>query len=172
MSLLRVIDNPRQDIPLAALLRSPIIGLDADQFAQIRLSKEEGDFFEAVVAAAAKEDEMALRLQGFLKDLDRWRTMARRGSLSLLVWQLYRETGYFDFVGGLPGGGQRQANLRALYERAHQFESLNLRGLSRFLNFVEGFLEKGKDLGEARSSRHAAGWLFCVSCRIPCARRH
>ncbi len=151
MSLLRVIDNPRQDIPLAAVLRSPIAGLSADELATIRLNKKDGDFFEAVLETSKGDDSLGIKLKSIVDILERWRTMARRGSLSGLLWNVYGETGYFDFVGGLQGGQQRQANLRALYDRARQYENLNFRGLSRFLHFIETFLEKGKDLGEARS---------------------
>ena len=151
MSLLRVIDNPRQDIPFVAVLRSPIVGLTADELANIRLNKVDGEFYEAVVEAAKEEDVLGNKLKDFLNMLERWRTMARRGSLPSLLWKVYGETGYLDFVGGLPGGQQRQANLRAMHDRARQYENLNFRGLSRFLHFIETFLEKGKDLGEARS---------------------
>ncbi|WP_035267985.1 helicase-exonuclease AddAB subunit AddA [Desulfitibacter alkalitolerans] len=151
MSLLRIIDNPRQDIPLAAVLRSPIAGLTAEELAAIRLNKKDGEFYEAVIEAAREDNALGNRLKAVLQKLERWRTMARRGSLSRLLWKVYGETGYLDFVGGLPGGQQRQANLRALHDRARQYESLNFRGLSRFLQFIETFLEKGKDLGEARS---------------------
>src|SRR5699024_5370810 len=61
----------------------------------------------------------------------------------------YTVTGYYDFVGGIPGGRQRQANLRALYDRARGYESTSFRGLFRFLRFIEGIDEEGKDLGEA-----------------------
>lgn len=151
MSLLRIIDNPRQDIPLAAVLRSPIVGLKADELAMIRLNKRDGDFFEAVIEVSKGQEPLSNKLKSIVDRLEKWRTMARRGSLSALLWNVYGETGYFDFVGGLPGGQQRQANLRALYDRARQYENLNFRGLSRFLHFIETFLEKGKDLGEARS---------------------
>ena len=151
MSLLRVIDNPRQDIPLVAVLRSPIVGLTADELATIRLNKVDGEFYEAVVEVAEEDDVLGNKLKTFLRMLERWRTTARRGSLPSLLWKVYGETGYLDFVGGLPGGQQRQANLRALHDRARQYENLNFRGLSRFLHFIETFLEKGRDLGEARN---------------------
>ncbi|MEW6623615.1 MAG: UvrD-helicase domain-containing protein [Bacillota bacterium] len=150
MALLRIIDNPRQDIPLAAVLRSPVVGLTAEELALIKLSRKEGDYWDAVKKAARGEDALSAKLASFVDRLNTWRTRARRGSLSLLIWEIYRETGYFDYVGGLPGGTQRQANLRALYDRARQYESLNFRGVLRFLGFIEAFLEKGQDLGEAR----------------------
>ncbi len=151
MSLLKIIDNPRQDIPLAAVLRSPIVGLTAEELALIRLQKKTGDFWEAVSKFSMEEDVLAAKINSFVSKLEKWRTKARQGSLSLLLWEIYKKTGYFDYVGGLPGGNQRQANLIALYDRAKQYEGFNFRGVFRFLTFVDAILEKGQDLGEARS---------------------
>lgn len=149
LSLLRVLDNPRQDIPLAGVLRSPIVGLTAEELAQIKLCRRQGDFLDAVLSAAASlEGEIAPSLTGFLEKLEKWRTLARQGSLADLIWMLYRDTGYYDFVGGLPGGRQRQANLRVLQQRAQQYEEkTGLRGLFLFLRFIERVWEGGSDLG-------------------------
>ncbi len=68
-----------------------------------------------------------------------------------LIWQIYRETSYYDLVGAMSGGTQRQANLRALYDRARQYESTSFRGLFRFLRFIEKLKERGGDLGVARA---------------------
>ena len=87
----------------------------------------------------------------FLEQLEQWRNDARQGSLADLIWSIFRQTGYYDFAGGLPGGMQRQANLRALYDRARQYESTSLRGLFRFLRFIERMKESGGDLGTARA---------------------
>ncbi|OUM97149.1 MAG: hypothetical protein BAA04_12140 [Firmicutes bacterium ZCTH02-B6] len=151
LSLLRVLDNPRQDIPLAAVLRSPIGGFSATALAQVRAAHKEGDFFDAVCAAAGRDDLGALgrRLRDFLARVEDWRTRARRGPLSELVWQLLQETGYFDYAGAMPGGRQRQANLRALYERARQFDNFARHGLSRFLRFIERLQNAAGDLGTA-----------------------
>lgn len=152
LSLLKVIDNPRQDIPLAALLRSPIVGLNAADLAAIRLRDRSAEFYEAVkLSAQAGETLTDLKLAKILDNLEKWRTMARQGSLAELIWQLYNETGYYAYVGGMPGGSQRQANLRALYDRARQYEATNFRGLFRFLRFIEKFQETGFDLGAARA---------------------
>src|SRR5690606_3088436 len=75
----------------------------------------------------------------------------RQGSLADLIWDIYRETGFYDFVGGLPGGTQRQANLRALYDRARAYEATSFRGLFRFLRFIERMQDSGGDLGTARA---------------------
>lgn len=185
LSLLQLIDNPYQDIPLAAVLRSPIIGLTAEDMAQIGLSrrKSSASYYEALVSFAwgkeatredlqdweegvkaeaevppteeegGAEEREALRekMRRFLAQLRRWRDRARKGALSKLVWEIYRETGYYDFVGGLPGGRERQANLQALYDRARLFEEGAFRGLYRFLRFVERMKERGEDLGTARA---------------------
>ncbi|GFN30328.1 helicase-exonuclease AddAB subunit AddA [Paenibacillus xylaniclasticus] len=154
MSLLRVIDNPYQDIPLAGALRSPIFGLSAQELAHIRIAAGKGSFYDAVRKAADLEQTVGtirLKLERFLTQLESWRQAARQGSLTELLTSLYRETGYYDFVGGLPGGAQRQANLRALLDRARQYEATTFRGLFRFLRFIERMRETGGDLGTARA---------------------
>ncbi|MEI7028191.1 helicase-exonuclease AddAB subunit AddA [Paenibacillus sp. y28] len=191
MSLLQIIDNPLQDIPLAAVLRSPIVGLNEEELALLRVNNKRGLFYEAIMAyiasgigtaaapekaggtaephlqaaqpPAAKtasdesvsfehaEDELRLKIQHFASQLSVWREEARHGALADLLWRIYRETGYYDFVGGLPGGLQRQANLKALYDRARQYEATSLRGLFRFLRFIERMRDSGGDLGTARA---------------------
>jgi ATP-dependent helicase/nuclease subunit A len=156
LSLLHVIDNPLQDIPLASVLRSPIVGLNEEELAQIRINCKKGSFWDAVSLFCKKKPSVAEeviyeKLRPFYDQLKNWRQMARQGSLSALIWQLYRDTHFYDFVGGLPGGKQRQANLRALYDRARQYEETSFRGLFRFLRFIERMIERGSDLGAARA---------------------
>ncbi|MGE5592832.1 MAG: UvrD-helicase domain-containing protein [Betaproteobacteria bacterium] len=177
LSLLRVIDNPMQDIPLAAVLRSPICGFSADDLARVRVCRPDGDFYAALETVAAGaggatnaappagddgrvpragradlcSEDLRARVQRFLCDIERWRTLARRVPLSTLIWSLYRETGFLDYVGGMPGGVQRQANLRALHERARQFDRFARQGLFRFLRFVERLRDAEGDLGTARA---------------------
>ncbi|XJZ28135.1 helicase-exonuclease AddAB subunit AddA [Bacillota bacterium Lsc_1132] len=156
LSLLRVIDNPAQDIPLASVLRSPIVGLNEEELAKIRIFHKTGSYWDAVSSYyskryTSKEEELDSKIIPFYQSLERWRSMARQGSLSELIWQLYRETKFYDFVGGLPGGKQRQANLRAFYDRARQYEETSFRGLFRFLRFIERMMERGSDLGAARA---------------------
>lgn len=152
MSLLQIIDNPQQDIPLAGVLRSPIVSLSEEELAQIRLAQPKGNYYAALLTYVEKTSgKLADNLSSFYKKLQSWRTRARRGALADLIWQIFRETGYYDFVGGMPGGRQRQANLRALYDRARQYESTSFRGLFRFLRFIERMRDRGSDLGTARA---------------------
>ncbi|MBM7694007.1 ATP-dependent helicase/nuclease subunit A [Peribacillus deserti] len=156
MSLLKIIDNPLQDIPLASVLRSPIVGLDEEEMAEIRLYAKGSSFYDALLAYCQEgnQDEnagMYDKVLRFHSQLARWRRLARQGSLSELIWQLFSETKFYDFAGGMPGGRQRQANLRALYDRARQYEASSFRGLFRFLRFIERMQERGSDLGAARA---------------------
>ncbi len=162
LSLLAVIDNPRQDIPLASVLRSPVVGLSPADLAIIRSRLKQGSFYDAVIAfaagasgssdqASARPAEIRSSLCSFLRRLETWRTMARRSRLEEVVWSIFRETSYYDYVGGLPGGAQRQANLRALCDRARQFDSFGYHGLFRFLRFIEKVQDSKGDLGTARA---------------------
>ncbi|MBS4193620.1 helicase-exonuclease AddAB subunit AddA [Lederbergia citri] len=156
MSLLKIIDNPDQDIPLAAVLRSPIIGLSEEELAHIRLHTRKGSYYEACKMFISKIPDHDFgqaweQVSQFFNQLHEWRNIARGGALSELIWQLYRDTGFYEFVGGLPGGKQRQANLRAFYDRARQYESTSFRGLFRFLRFIERMRDRGNDLGAARA---------------------
>ncbi|KRO18208.1 helicase-exonuclease AddAB subunit AddA [Lacticaseibacillus saniviri] len=156
LSLLRVVDNPKQEIPLVAVLRSPIVGLTADQLTLIRLADRSQPYYDAV-SAFLSQDESTLtplgqetyhKLQRFMTQLNQFRELARNNQLVDLIWAIYAETGYLDFVGGMPGGPQRQANLRALYERAHTYEQNGFKGLFPFVHFVELMQRGDQDLAQ------------------------
>ncbi|WP_411955083.1 helicase-exonuclease AddAB subunit AddA [Alkalibacillus sp. S2W] len=153
LNVLKAIDNPKQDIPLASVLKSPIVGLNEDELAQIRLHGRKVSFYEAVkqYMRAGENRDLVKRLERFFGLFEAWREEATYGALSQLIWRVYRETGYYEFVGGTPGGKQRQANLRALYDRARSYEKSAYRGLFRFLRFIEKMEERGEDLGAARA---------------------
>ncbi|AZN40456.1 helicase-exonuclease AddAB subunit AddA [Paenibacillus albus] len=154
LSLLRVIDNPYQDIPLAGTLRSPLVGLTGEELALIRIAGGRVAYYEAVRLAAddpSIPESTQRKLVQFLEALETWREEARLGALADLLWRIYRETGYYDLVGGMTGGLQRQANLRALHDRTRQYEATTLRGLFRFLRFIDRMRESGGDLGTARA---------------------
>ncbi|HEX2927075.1 MAG TPA: helicase-exonuclease AddAB subunit AddA, partial [Ruminiclostridium sp.] len=155
LSLLSIVDNPRQDIHLAGVLRSPLYEFSEAELAEIRLCNRQGDLWEAVVKAAevldGEQESIRLKTKNFLAQLNGWRNMTRSKGVPELVWKIYRDTGYYDYVGGLPGGVIRQANLRALYDRARQYENTNFRGLFRFLRFIEKLKDKGSDLSVARA---------------------
>lgn len=144
MSLLKIIDNPYQDIPLASVLRSPIVGLNEIELAEIRLQDKQGYFYEAVKRKAEVDSKIA----HFLEQLNHWRMMARKISLAELIWDIYSTSAYVDFVGAQRNGVQRQENLYALAQRAAQFEENSARGLFQFVRFIQKMQEKKKDLAE------------------------
>jgi ATP-dependent helicase/nuclease subunit A len=154
LALLHVLDNQRQDIPMAALLRSPFAAMpDAEKnLARIRLAYR-GDppvpFHMAVQKYAQEQsDELATFLRGFLATVDHWRHEARQRPVAEMIWSLYDQTGYLAYVSGLPNGEQREANLIQLHDRARQFGSFERQGLGRFLKFLEK-LKAETDLGQA-----------------------
>jgi ATP-dependent helicase/nuclease subunit A len=153
-ALLTLLDNPQQDIPLAAVLRSPLAGLPhpEDCLARIRLAypHESGliPFHRAVPRYAQEnDDELAAALRDFLKLLHNWRQLARHRPLAELIWEIYNATGYLAFCQGLTNGQQRVANLLELHERAAQFGSFSRQGLYRFLKFLDS-LEAETDFGQ------------------------
>ncbi len=158
LSLLKVIDNPRQDIALAAVLRSPIVGLNERQLASIRIALSSGDYYDAVNTYITdfdleKEHDKEKRatyhtLIAFLEQLNKWRQTARQNNLVQLIWQIYEETHFLDYVGGMTSGKQRVANLHAFYERAKKYESTNFKGLFQFIRFIERIQDRDQDLAE------------------------
>ncbi|WP_144491058.1 helicase-exonuclease AddAB subunit AddA [Bacillus sp. WP8] len=154
LSLLKVIDNPYQDIPLAAVLRSPLVHLDENEMAMIRTSDKKGTYYDAVKAfmrVTHSDHPTCKKLERFFRLLRKWRDFSMNHSVAELIWEVYRDTQYLDYVGGMPGGKQRQANLRALYDRSKQYEKAAFRGLFRFLRFIERMQERGDDLGAAKT---------------------
>lgn len=155
VSLLQIIDNPQQDIPLAAVLYSPIVNMTAEDLARIRLLSPKTPLYKALEAAAGGEHrlkrELVQKAASFLADLEKWRGYARCHSVPELIWKLLDETGYYDYAGGMREGLVRQANLRALYDRAAAYEQTSFRGLFRFLRFIKRMKDIGSDLEAARS---------------------
>ena len=142
MSLLSLLDNARQDIPLAAVMLSPIGNFTAEELAEIKIASPDTDFYTAVSLGSDK-------CKNFLAKLNLWRDTARQLSVPELLSAIYRETGYYDFVGKENRGDARQANLRILIDRAADFEATNARGLSRFLDFIKKIQGLQKDMPTA-----------------------
>ena len=150
MSALKIIDNPRQDIPLVAVLRSMIVGLNEQELAAIRVQNKKTSYYDALVEFVDQANDSALKekVERFFGFLEKWRKMARRNPLVDLIWTVYIDTGFLDYVGGLASGKQRKANLHALYERAASYEETSFKGLFQFIRFIEKMQKKDKDLAE------------------------
>ena len=156
LALLKTLCNPYSDIPLLAVMRSPIGSFTDDELATIRIHKK-GRFYGAVKEIAVLEtypDEetkaVSEKARRFCEKLNRWREYSRYMSSDKLLWQLYEESDFYAFLGAIPDGEEAQANLRLLFERAKQYESGGFEGLFNFVRYLEHVEQKDTDLSSAK----------------------
>jgi ATP-dependent helicase/nuclease subunit A len=140
LSILQIVDNPRQDVALISALRSPVWGFSGDRLAQLRTCSG-GDFYDALLAAAQEEEGEDCR--AFLAELGRLRLGAGDFSSHRLLWEIYERTNLPGIFGAMPDGQERQGNLLTLYELARRFEESGHRGLFGFLAHVSRLRDAG-----------------------------
>lgn len=151
ISLLKIINNPMQDIPLVAVLRSPIGNFTDNDLIEIRLNDKYGFFYEAMLKARiAVSEELRNKINYFLDMLERFKELEREKPLDELIWQIYEETGYYNYVGLLNNGSLKKANLKMLFERAKQYETASFKGLYNFINFIDRLKLSSGDLSSAK----------------------
>ena len=144
LSLLKIIDNPLQDIPLVTVMRSVIGGFTDNDLINIRLHKRNGLFYYAVKEVANEKEETSLKwkAQNFLDMVDGFRKNEKVLPLDELIWKIYSDTGYYNYVRLMPNGKQRQANLRKLFEKAKEYEKISFKGIFNFIIFIEKVANK------------------------------
>ena len=147
LSFLKILDNPYQDIPMAAVLKSAIVGLDNEELAEISMTEGANSFAEA----AMKQMEVATegKLFVFAKIYKRLRDRVIDTPIHLLIDMVLQETGYGDFVKALPAGSQRKANLDMLVEKAVAYEKTSFKGLFHFVRYIDQLQKYEVDFGEA-----------------------
>lgn len=151
MSLLKIIDNPIQDIPLVSVLRSPIAKFSDDELVKIRLSDKYDSFYTCMQKAMIDVDkELKEKIERFLNRLEEWRKEQEYLALDELIWKIYSDTGFYNYVGLMPNGELRQANLKMLFQKAKQYESANFKGLYNFINFIDKVKLSSGDMGAAK----------------------
>lgn len=144
MSLLRIINNPMQDIPLVTVMRSPIGNFTDNELIEIRMADRNSSFYEALL----KSDlEKAHRFLSLLKEL---REDEEYMTLDEWIWNIYTKTGYMNYVNLMPNGALRVSNLRMLFERAKQYEEASFKGLYNFINFIDKIKFNQEDLKAAK----------------------
>ena len=164
LALLSVIDNPMQDIPLLTVLRSPIVGLTLDELAVVRQAQKYGSYYEALISymegEEALEHEEVLesgeakllgKLQDFMAQFSKYRRWAIDLPMDELISKLFNHTGYYQYVGMLPTGIQKQANLRILKKHAAEFEGSSFTGLFNFMNYIDRVQKTSGDFAEAKT---------------------
>ena len=147
LSVLSVIDNPMQDIPLAAALRGPVYGFTADELAEIRAGSPGTDYYTALKKAAETGEKYA----AFLEETAGMRDVAPDMPVSRFIWHMYNTTGLLGRVGALRGGDKRRNNLIALAEYARMYEQNGYKGLFGFLKYVQGLRERGWEPAQTAS---------------------
>ena len=151
MNLLKVIDNPMQDIPLVSVLRSSIFGFTDNDLIEIRLVDRKSTFYEAMQKARISvETDLRHKIDDTINKLNEWKSEEKYIPLNEFIWKLYIETGFYNYVGLLPNGSLRQANLKLLFEKAKQYEAASFKGLFNFINFINKVKTSSKDMASAK----------------------
>ncbi|KAA8719023.1 helicase-exonuclease AddAB subunit AddA [Lactococcus garvieae subsp. garvieae] len=149
LDVLRAIDNPLYDIPLVATLRSPMFNFTEDELTRISLNAgSDTRFWQKLQLNDSELINKALKtkIASFLEKFTEWRKLVNEVPIHELLWKIYTETYYMDYVGALPNGEMRQANLHALSVRAESYESSGYKGLFRFIKMIDKFMEQNNDL--------------------------
>ena len=176
LSYLKVLDNPRQDIPLASVLRSPIGKMTDEELAQLRIDSPDTDFYTCCVhfleagrsafsgsSGEKKKQELFRKLQSFWNMTEKLRDMVPYTPMHLLLWKILEETGYGNYAAAMPGGMQRKANLEMLVEKAVAYEATSYRGLFNFIRYIEHLQKYEIDYGEAGIGGEAADTVRIMS---------
>lgn len=151
MSLLKIIDNPMQDIPLVTILRSSIGGFNDNELIQIRLADKKATFYEAMIKARLSvEKPLKEKIERLLEKLEIWKKQEEYLPLDELIWKIYMDTGFYHYVSLLTNGDLRQANLKLLFEKAKQYEKASFKGLFNFISFIDKVKISSGDMGSAK----------------------
>lgn len=160
LNYLRILDNPRQDIPLAAVLKSPMAGLSDEQLARLRLLAEDKPYHQCVKMFLEAEEEltekestadedMRAKLKRFSETYKKLRRQTMDIPMHELLQKVLKETGYARYASALPAGRQRLANLHMLSEKAIAYEKTSYRGLYHFIRYIDELQKYDVDFGEA-----------------------
>lgn len=152
LSALYIIDNPKQDVPLLTLLRSEMMDFSIEEMVQIRTPQKKGSYYDAFVKYSEEGEDEALKgkCAKALATIEEWRSLSKIMPLDKLIWRLLMDTGFYIAMGAMPGGSQRQANLRALTDKALSYQK-NIGGsLYGFISYIEAIKDKKVAMGQVK----------------------
>ena len=154
INLLKIIDNPMQDIPLISVMYSPIYNFTSTELSEIRLVDRKLKFYELLIKILEDEDieirvNLKEKIAKFISDLKMFIEKKSLVSADELIWFLYKYTGYYNYVGLLDMGEQRKTNLMLLFEKAKNYEKNSYKGLFNFVNYIQKISLKS-DVSEAK----------------------
>jgi len=151
INLLKVIDNPMQDIPLVSILRSPIGKFNDDELIEIRAGRENKTFYESLLEAKENvKEELENKINVFLNMIEEFRLANEYLSLNELIWKIYEDTEFLNMVALMKNGEIKLANLKMLFEKAKQYENASFKGLFNFILFIDKIKTNSGDLGSAK----------------------
>lgn len=151
IDLLKIIDNPLQEIPLVAVMRSSIGKFTDNDLVKIRLSDKYDNFYNTMLKSQNDvDDELKNKIETFLNNLKMWRHEQEYLALDELIWKIYNDTGFYNYVALMTNGELRQANLKMLFEIAKQCETTSFKGLYNFINYIEKIKTSSKDMDSAK----------------------
>lgn len=148
VNLFHIIDNPRQDIPLAAVMRSPMFDFSDDELAVLRGKEKEKDFYESLLLYSG-EDVLQEKVKHFLTVLEGLRGKMTYQTVADMIQEIYDQTKIDCTMMAMPGGARRKANLDMLMETAREFDSTSYRGLYQFVRYLSNIRKREEDMGEA-----------------------
>lgn len=151
INTLKILDNPLDDIHLVSVMRSPIGAFSDNEILEIRLEDREASVYSNLRNMQKKGDFLAQdKLETFLKHIQEWKQESEYLSLAELIWKIYIDTGFLEYVGLMPNGFLRQANLKMLFERAKEYEKTSFSGLFNFIRFTEKLKAGNSDMSAAK----------------------
>ncbi len=151
LDFLCVIDNPRQEIPLAGLMRSYFSYFEAEELATIKGRKRRTELYDCVCDYAHKDNELGLKCAQFVEIIDKYRKISQIYTISEIISKIIYDSGYYDYVGAMIGGKAKKANLDMLVQKATDFESTSYSGLFNFLRYIEKLQKYDVDYGEGQT---------------------
>ena len=171
MALLALLDNPKQDIPLLTVLRSEIFDFSVEELTAVRIAQKEGSYYQALVSCAGEntgeacgaagaeamarsgrfaDEALREKCAAALRSLRKWSRLASLLPLDELIWELLLETGFYLAMGAMPSGSRRQANLRALVDKALAYQDSQDGSLYGFMEYIDAVKERKVSMGQVK----------------------
>ena len=160
LAMLKILDNPYQDIPMAAVLKSPMVGLSEEELAEIRVLDRDKSFAENALAYCKEETE---KTKGFYQCYENLRAQVPDTPIHTLIAHILKDTGYLDYVASMPAGERRYGNLRMLMEKAIAYQQTSYKGLFHFVRYIESLQKYDVDFGEADTTGESADVVRIMS---------
>lgn len=166
LNFLRLVDNPKQDIPLLAVLRSPVYDLTGDELVTLRMADTKVDFHSAMMLyhdSLLGETALGNKLEKFVDQLDGWRKLKNELGIYELTKRILYDTGYDDYIALMPGGLQRTSNMKMFMDLVYKYEQSSYKGLYHFLQYMENMHRQSVDYGEARLDQDSKNQVTIMS---------